>query len=63
MRQVTPAGKSCYLEKPKSLITPEQFLKQKIEEKLKEIIMKNRALFPDKYITDENGNILSGRPA
>eukprot|EP00347_Sterkiella_histriomuscorum_P011923 403370574 len=63
LKQVTPAGKTSYKDKPKELITPEQFLKLKIEQKLKEVIMKNRALFPEKYATDENGNILSGRAA
>ena len=44
MKQVTPAGVRCYQERPNELITPDHFLKKKIEEKLKEIIFKNREL-------------------
>ena len=47
LREVTPAGKSCYKDRPTQLITPEQFIKQKMEEKIKELILKNRALYPN----------------
>lgn len=38
MAKVTPAGKTCYLEKPKELVTPEDFLRQKMEEKVQQLI-------------------------
>ena len=41
-KMVTPAGKACYKEVPKVVITPMDFIKQKIEEKLKDIILKQK---------------------
>ena len=38
MTIVTPAGKACYKEKPSQLITPQDFIRAKVEEKLKEVI-------------------------
>ncbi len=39
MQQVTPAGKTCYKDKPKTLVTPEEFIKQRMFEKIKELIL------------------------
>jgi len=34
-KMITPAGKTCYLQPETSIVRPQDFLKQKMEEKFK----------------------------
>jgi hypothetical protein len=43
LSKITPAGKTCYKEKPKTLVTPEEFIKEKIQEKVKFLISQYKA--------------------